>query len=282
MSEDFFEKYKHKLLRRAEIKSKIGTFPRTKKVILCHGVFDVVHPGHVRHLAYAKSKADILVASVTEDRFIQKGTYRPHVPERLRALNLAAFEMVDYVFIDDQAKPLISLKKLQPDYFAKGFEYSKSNLPQATQEETKVVESYGGNMLFTPGDVIYSSSKLINIAEPKLEIEKLVSLMDMNNCSFKDLKNTIKNLKKHSIHVVGDTIVDSYTRTSLIGGQTKTPTLSVLKKGQDDYIGGAAIVARHLAATGAKVYLSSPKTVEKYTFAPVAAKCLATIAAPPM
>ena len=81
--------------------------------------------------------------------------------------------------------------------------------------------------------------------------------MEMNNFSFKDLKITIKNLKKHSVHVIGDTIVDSYTRTSLIGGQTKTPTLSVLKKSQDDYIGGAAIVARHLAATGAKVYFST-------------------------
>ncbi len=257
MSEDFFEKYKYKLLTRNQVKLKIGKFPRKDKVILCHGVFDVVHPGHVRHLAYAKSKADILVASVTEDRFIEKGTYRPHVPERLRALNLAAFEMVDYVFIDDEAKPLVSLKTLQPDYFAKGFEYSKNDLPVATQEESKVVESYGGNMLFTPGDIIYSSSTLIKIAEPKLEIEKLISLMEMNNFSFKDLKITIKNLKKHSVHVIGDTIVDSYTRTSLIGGQTKTPTLSVLKKSQDDYIGGAAIVARHLAATGAKVYFST-------------------------
>ena len=128
------------------------------------------------------------MASVTEDRFIEKGTYRPHVPERLRALNLAAFEMVDYVFIDDEAKPLVSLKTLQPDYFAKGFEYSKNDLPVATQEESKVVESYGGNMLFTPGDIIYSSSTLIKIAEPKLEIEKLISLMEMNNFILEILK----------------------------------------------------------------------------------------------
>ncbi len=60
MSEDFFEKYKYKLLTRFQVKEKIGDFPRDNKVILCHGVFDVVHPGHVRHLAYAKSKADIL------------------------------------------------------------------------------------------------------------------------------------------------------------------------------------------------------------------------------
>ena len=67
---------------------------------MCHGVFDVVHPGHVRHLLYAKSKADILVASLTADQHITKGVHRPHVPQDLRAVNLAAFEMVDYVVID--------------------------------------------------------------------------------------------------------------------------------------------------------------------------------------
>ena len=49
---------------------------------------------------------------------------------------------------------------MQPDFFAKGFEYSSSGLPPATKEEAKVVESYGGEMIFTPGDIVYSSTKL--------------------------------------------------------------------------------------------------------------------------
>ena len=110
MSSEFFEKYKHKIKNDKELISLIGSLPRKKKVILCHGVFDVVHPGHVRHLAYAKTKADILVVSITTDKFIKKGVYRPHIPEGLRALNLAALEMVDYVIIDKEAKPLKNLK----------------------------------------------------------------------------------------------------------------------------------------------------------------------------
>ena len=90
---------------------------------MCHGVFDVVHPGHVRHLVYAKNKADILVVSITTDIHIKKGVYRPHIPEDLRALNLAAFEMVDYVIIDTNETPLKTIENLQPDFFAKGFEY---------------------------------------------------------------------------------------------------------------------------------------------------------------
>ena len=257
MSLDFIKKYEYKLKTRGQIKLWIKNYPRDEKAILCYGVFDVVHPGHLRHLAYAKSKASILIASITEDKYIKKGKYRPHVPEKLRALNLAALEMVDYVFIDDQATPLNSLKVLQPDYFAKGFEYTNNELPPATKEEKEVVEQYGGQMLFTPGDVVYSSSKFIELSPPRIELEKLSLLMESSQISFLDLKNIINNLKHHSIHVVGDTIVDSYTRTTLIGGQTKTPTLSVLKEEQDDYIGGAAIVARHLAATGAEVYFST-------------------------
>ena len=82
----------------------IGPRPRAKKVIMCHGTFDVVHPGHIRHLLYAKTKGDILVASLTADEHIKKADFRPFVPEELRAINLAALEMVDYVIIDRDRK----------------------------------------------------------------------------------------------------------------------------------------------------------------------------------
>ncbi len=257
MSSEFFEKYKHKIKNDKELISLIGSLPRKKKVILCHGVFDVVHPGHVRHLAYAKTKADILVVSITTDKFIKKGVYRPHIPEGLRALNLAALEMVDYVIIDKEAKPLKNLKLFKPDFFAKGFEYTSSGLPEATIEESEIVQSYGGEMIYTPGDVVYSSSKFLDLYLPKVQIEKLILLMKYNNISFDDLRKTLKSLKNYHVHVVGDTIIDSYTRTNFIGGQTKTPTLSVLRLGQDDYIGGAGIVSQHLKAAGAQVTFST-------------------------
>lgn len=257
MSEAFFEKYRYKVKTIEDLLQIVGTQPRQKKIILCHGVFDVVHPGHVRHLAYAKTKADILVVSITADRHIKKGIYRPHIPEGLRALNLAAFEMVDYVVIDQESKPLKNLKLIQPEYFAKGFEYTSKGLPPATKEEAQVVEQYGGVMIYTPGDVVYSSSKLLNLSLPKLQIEKLLLLMKDNNISFTSLRNVLETLGNKHVHVVGDTIVDSYTRTNFIGGQTKTPTFSVLYQGQDDYVGGAGIVAQHLRSAGARVSFST-------------------------
>jgi rfaE bifunctional protein kinase chain/domain len=257
MSTEFFQKYKYKLKTLSELKEVIGPFPRQKKVIICHGVFDVVHPGHVRHLAYAKTKADYLVITITADKHIKKGIYRPHIPEGLRALNLAAFEMVDFVLIDEHATPINILNEIRPDFFAKGFEYTSSGLPPATQEEADVVEGYGGQMIFTPGDVVYSSSKFLNLALPKVQLEKLLHLMEYNNVDFNMLRETLKKLSGFHVHVVGDTIVDTYTRTTFIGGQTKTPTFSVLYQGHEDYIGGAGIVSQHLRAAGAKVTFST-------------------------
>ena len=87
-------KYKAKIKSIDELLAAIGPRPRKRKVIMCHGTFDVVHPGHIRHLMYARDRADVLIASVTGDEHIKKANFRPFVPEQLRALNLAALDMV--------------------------------------------------------------------------------------------------------------------------------------------------------------------------------------------
>ncbi len=251
------DQYSHKIKSVEDLSLILGPHPRKKKVIMCHGVFDVVHPGHLRHLIYAKSKADILVASLTADKHINKGQYRPHIPQNLRALNLAAYEIVDYVIIDTNGTPIKNISKLQPDFFAKGYEYTADGLPAKTQEEADTLHAYGGEIIFTPGDVVYSSSKLIDLAPPAIKIEKLLTFMESEKLTFDSLRSCLDRFKGKKVHVVGDTIVDSYTQTAMIGGQTKTPTMSVLYERRDDYIGGAAVVAEHLRAAGAEVLFST-------------------------
>ena len=251
------EKYRHKIKTAEELKQILGPRPRAKKVIMCHGVFDVVHPGHVRHLLYAKTKADILVASLTSDVHISKGHHRPHIPQELRALNLAAFEVVDFVIIDKNPTPIRNVELLQPDFFAKGYEYTAAGLPPKTQEEVAVLKAYGGEMIFTPGDIVYSSTRLIDLAPPSIKSEKLLTFMDSEKLTFDSLRAALGKLSQYKVHVVGDTIVDSYTQTAMLGGQTKTPTMSVLYERRDDYIGGAAVVAEHLRAAGAEVVFST-------------------------
>jgi rfaE bifunctional protein kinase chain/domain len=253
----FLSHYQHKIKTVEELVEIIGPLPRAEKVVMCHGVFDVVHPGHMRHLMYAKSKADILIASLTADHHITKGHYRPHIPQHIRAANLAAFEMVDYVVIDKNTTPLDNIKILQPDFFAKGYEYSGEKKPKKTQEEEQLLESYGGEMIFTPGDVVYSSSKFISSAEPVLRIEKLAALMELENISIQDLIASLDATKAPTVHVIGDTIVDGIMHSHVIGGQIKTPTLSVSLESQENYVGGAGIVAKHLKAAGVNVIFTT-------------------------
>jgi rfaE bifunctional protein kinase chain/domain len=248
---------RRKIKTRDELLTILGTRPRARTVIMCHGTFDLVHPGHVRHLLYAKSKADVLVVSLTADIHVGKGDYRPFVPEQLRAMNLAAFEVVDYVLIDDNPEPLENIALLQPDFFAKGYEYSDGGIHPKTAEEMAVLESYGGEMLFTPGDVVYSSSRIIEQAPPNLATEKLATLLESEGATPADLRRALGDLRGVRVHVVGDTIVDSVTYCALLGGPAKTPTPSVKHETQVDAPGGAAVVAKHLRAAGAEVIFST-------------------------
>ena len=250
--------YRRKIKTLDELKKIIGSRPRKKSVIMCHGAFDLVHPGHVRHLMYAKSKADVLIASITDDTHISKAHFRPFVPQELRAMNLAALELVDYVMIDSHPTPLENIRDLQPDYFAKGYEYFTGGVHPKTQEEIDALNHYGGEMIFTPGDVVFSSSAFINHALPNLLVEKLEVLMESEGLTFDSLRQALDSFKGVRVHVLGDTIVDSYTYcTTINSGSSKTPTLCVKYDNHADFAGAAAIVSRHLAQAGAKVKFST-------------------------
>jgi len=254
------DRFRRKIKARDELRAILGSYPRQQKVIMCHGTFDLVHPGHLRHLMYARGKADILVASLTSDAHISKSNYRPFVPEQLRAMNLAALEVVDYVLIDENATPLENLRHLQPDYFAKGYEYfdGPGGIHPKTQQEIDVLSSYGGEMIFTPGDVVLSSSRFIEQTPPAIQVEKLLVLLESEHVTFDALRGALDRCHGLRVHVLGDTIVDSYIYCNPIGSSTsKTPTLSVKFEEQVDFAGGAAVVARHLRAAGADVTFST-------------------------
>jgi rfaE bifunctional protein kinase chain/domain len=254
------ERFRRKIKTREELSAIIGPYPRTRKVIMCHGAFDLVHPGHLRHLMYARGKADILVASLTSDAYISKANYRPFVPQQLRAMNLAALELVDYVIVDENATPQENIGFLQPDFFAKGYEYfdGPGGVHPKTQEEIAVLGSYGGEIIFTPGDVVFSSSRFIEHTPPAIEVEKLLVLLESEGITFDALRTAVDKCHGLRVHVLGDTIVDAYVYCTPIGSSTsKTPTLSVRHDEQVNFAGGAAVVSRHLRAAGADVTFST-------------------------
>lgn len=240
-----------------EVKKIIGSRPRKKRVIISRGAFDIVHPGHLRHLIYAKTRADILIVSLTSDKHIKRRSISPYVPEELRALNLAALELVDYVIIDKNPWAINHILTLQPDLFIKGHEYSLHGIHPYTREEMDALSTYGGEMIFSPGDIVFSSSRYLTTHKPNLSVEQLLQLMSSENINFRTLSSTIKRFKGIRVHVVGDLIVDKYTQCTILGPSQKSPAFSVKHDASTMFVGGAGVVAKHLKSLGADVIFTT-------------------------
>ncbi|MBU1026738.1 MAG: adenylyltransferase/cytidyltransferase family protein, partial [Candidatus Margulisbacteria bacterium] len=134
-----------------------------KKVVHCHGVFDLIHPGHIRHLSAAKKEGDVLIVTITADQQVKRGPGRPIFNESLRAETLAALGTVNYVAIDNNPTAVETIKTIKPDVYVKGQEYEKKDkdITGKIYDEEEAVTSVGGRLAFTY-DITFSSSKLIN------------------------------------------------------------------------------------------------------------------------
>ena len=132
------------------------------KIVHAHGVFDLLHVGHIRHLEQAKELGDILVVTITPDRFVNKGPHRPAFTEKLRAHALAALECVDYVTINSWPTAEETLRLIRPTYYVKGQEFE--NLEDKTgklQKELAVLKEIGAEMRFTH-EIVFSSTEFLN------------------------------------------------------------------------------------------------------------------------
>src|SRR5215467_5537186 len=134
-----------------------------KVVVQCHGVFDLMHIGHIKHFESAKRLGDVLVVTVTPDRYVNKGPNRPVFTESHRAQAIGALACVDYVAVNEWPMATDTIRLVKPNIFAKGSEYrdaSKDRTGNISAEE-HVIEEIGGRLAFTD-DVVFSSSTLLN------------------------------------------------------------------------------------------------------------------------
>lgn len=133
-----------------------------RKVALCHGCFDLMHPGHIKYFQAAKAMADVLVVTLSPDQYIDKGPDRPVFNQQLRAESIAALACVDQVAVNQWPTAVETLRLIRPDYYVKGQEFA--GLEDKTgklQKELVVVEEIGAQMRFTH-EIVFSSTKLLN------------------------------------------------------------------------------------------------------------------------
>jgi rfaE bifunctional protein kinase chain/domain/rfaE bifunctional protein nucleotidyltransferase chain/domain len=222
-------------------------------VVQCHGCFDIVHPGHIRYLEFASRQGDILVVTLTGDSEISKATQSPYIPQELRAESLAALEFVDYVYIDPSPTAESVLEAIRPDVYVKGREYEVSRDPRFLREK-EVVESYGGRVIFSSGDVIFSSTALVATLPraQQIEQERLKLVCRRHGVSHPTLRDAIGRFNGLRVGVIGDVILDRYVFCDAHDVASESPMLSLAEIERREYVGGAAIVARHVAALGAQ------------------------------
>lgn len=227
-----------------------------RRLVQCHGCFDIVHPGHIRHLRQARSLGDALLVSLTGDPAIRKGTGRPLIPEELRAESLAALDCVDYVYIDPEATAGALLAKVQPDVYVKGKEYESNNDPRF-RDERETVERAGGRVVFSSGDVVFSSTALIAALEKSADPyhQRLVELAGHPELTGLRLYALLQAMRGRRVVVVGEAIQDTYILCDRPEVASESPVLTLRPLEARHYDGGAAVVARHAAALGAQVVL---------------------------
>lgn len=233
-----------------------------RSVVLCHGCFDIVHPGHLRYLQFAHQQGDVLIVSITGDDAIEKsdGT-RPYVPQELRAENLAVLEFVDHVVIADgeTGEPIIAA--LQPDVYVKGREYEHSDHPGFLSEKN-AVENGGGRVIYSSGDVVFSSTAIIQEMARTLadtgfgDASRLATWCSRWSIESSSLVRHLRHdFTNQQVIVVGDAISDQYIFCDASDVAGEAPILSVRPLDQASYFGGAAIIAAHLKQLGADVHL---------------------------
>ena len=151
-----------KILDLDELAEKLSELKtRGKRIVHCHGCFDMMHPGHIKYFQASKKMGDILVVTLTPDRFVDKGPNRPVFDQDLRAESIAALECVDYVAVNRWPTAEETLRLLLPDYYVKGQEFEKlQDKTGKIQKEVEVVKEIKAEMRFTY-EIVFSSSKLI-------------------------------------------------------------------------------------------------------------------------
>lgn len=224
-----------------------------KVVVQCHGCFDILHPGHLRHLVWAKTQGDLLVVTASADHVVQKGIARPYVPQNLRAENLAAIEAVDYVAIDDGewAGPILEL--LKPNIYVKGKEF-EDVYDGRFGRERRLVEAYGGTVRFSSGDVVYSSTHILEQHLDKLEpvAEQVQTFCKRHGITERRLRAIVDRLAEKKVLVVGEVIVDKYVHCDALGMSADSPALVVRPRETETFLGGAGTIAEHAHALGAE------------------------------
>lgn len=239
----------HKITHLNDLEQITRDLKNKKKVVgLCHGTFDLLHIGHIKHFYEAKSKCDILLVTLTPDKYVNKGPGRPLFNEKLRAEAIAALECVDFVAVNHWPTAVKLISKIQPNIYIKGKDYVnlKDDLSGNILLEKKAVESYGGKLQFTTSEK-FSSSNLIAQDFSDFNEDQKTFIKDLQkDFEPKYFYEVMDRCKKIAVGVVGELIVDQYIYCETVGKSGKEPMLVHKVNNTDKFLGGVGALGQIL------------------------------------
>jgi rfaE bifunctional protein nucleotidyltransferase chain/domain len=219
-------------------------------VVQAHGTFDLLHLGHVRHLEAARQLGDVLIVTVTADRFVNKGPGRPVFNAELRAEMLATLEYVDWVAINEAPDAVSAIECIRPSIYVKGKDYQnpEGDVTGNITLERQATEAHGGRIHFTD-EVTFSSTELINrhlnIFEPHIR-SHLTTLRQDGGLN--DLLELIERVTDYRVLIVGDAIIDEYQYVVPMGKTPKENMIATRYQDREIFAGGVFAAANHVAS----------------------------------
>lgn len=246
------------ILSLAELTEKLRALrSEGNKVVHCHGCFDIVHIGHVKHFQAAKALGDVLIVTVTPDRFIQKGPGRPFFPEQLRLEMLAAIDCIDYVALTEHDTALEAIRLIKPHVYVKGKEVldnasiDKKEVGNETkshlQLEQELVEQLGGKIHLTE-EATFSSSTIINQFFNSSTVEAGGYLTELKKkYTSEHLVSYLDSLQDLNVLVIGDAIIDEYVYCTQMEKSGKDGLIGYKYNSREQHAGGILAIANHVA-----------------------------------
>jgi rfaE bifunctional protein kinase chain/domain len=239
-----------KVISLENLKKKIINFKinKKKRIVLCHGTFDLIHLGHLRHFSEAKKYGDILVVTVTADKYVSKGLNRPFFSTIQRMESLSHISDIDFISYVDSPDAVDLIKYLKPNIYCKGPDYKnfKNDTTGKIYQEMKALKSVGGILKVTTAET-FSSSKILNEHFETLSNEQKNIITKIKKTIKTDPKELINSFNDLKILILGETIIDKYIYCDPIGKSGKDSILTFKKMNESYYPGGVLAIARHVS-----------------------------------
>ena len=230
----------------------------TDNIVLCYGHFDLIHPGHLRYLQYAKTLANNLVVALMSDKELNGENQKSYLEDE-RAESVANLQIVDHVIVLNNELTLDCLIDIvKPKVLVLGKEFEQNQSEQINLAVNAVKNH--GKVVFHAGETHYFNANLLfkNVADIEVNSKNQLNKICKNyKITLRDIQKKLSNFSNSELVVIGDTIVDNYVACDAIGMSAEAPVLVVKELENREFIGGAAIVASHVAALGAKCHYIS-------------------------